>query len=76
MVVFLVGVLGSVARHPFQRYPTNPNRLFRMFFARLLLSLWTKAASAAAIDSTVLIARGGAWHKKDREKGEVAIYFH
>jgi hypothetical protein len=36
-----------------------------------LLGLWTKAACAAAIDSTVLIARGGVWHKKDREKGEV-----
>lgn len=36
-----------------------------------LLGLWTKAARAAAIDSTVLIARGGVWHKKDREKGEV-----
>jgi len=36
-----------------------------------LLSLWTKAACAAAMDSTVLIARGGVWHKKDREKGEV-----
>ena len=36
-----------------------------------LLGLWAKAACAAAIDSTVLIARGGIWHKKDREKGEV-----
>ena len=36
-----------------------------------LLGLWVKAACAAAIDSTVLIARGGVWHKKDREKGEV-----
>ena len=26
---------------------------------------------AAAIDSTVLTARGGVWHKKDREKGRV-----
>ncbi len=36
-----------------------------------LLGLWTKAARAAAIDSTVLTARGGVWHKKDREKGQV-----
>ena len=36
-----------------------------------LFGLWTKAASAAAIDSTVLIARGGVWHKKDREAGVV-----
>jgi len=36
-----------------------------------LLGLWAKHACAAAIDSTVLIARGGVWHKKDREKGEV-----
>jgi len=36
-----------------------------------LLGLWAKNACAAAIDSTVLIARGGVWHKKDREKGEV-----
>jgi hypothetical protein len=36
-----------------------------------LLGLWAKVACAAAIDSTVLRARGGVWHKKDREKGEV-----
>jgi hypothetical protein len=36
-----------------------------------LLGLWANAASAAAIDSTVLIARGGVWHKKDREAGVV-----
>ena len=36
-----------------------------------LLGLWAKAACAAAIDSTVLTARGGVWHKKDREKGVV-----
>ena len=29
-----------------------------------LFGLWAKAASAAAIDSTVLIARGGVWHKR------------
>lgn len=35
------------------------------------LGLWAKTACAAAIDSTVLIARGGVWHKKDREAGVV-----
>ena len=36
-----------------------------------LLGLWVKNTCAAAIDSTALVARGGVWHKKDREKGEV-----
>jgi hypothetical protein len=36
-----------------------------------LLGLWSKAARAAAIDSTVLTARGGVWHKKDRDAGVV-----
>jgi len=36
-----------------------------------LLGIWAKAACAAAIDSTVLSARGAVWHKKDREAGEV-----
>lgn len=40
-------------------------------FLLALLGLWVKNACAAAIDSTVLVARGGVWHKKDREKGEV-----
>lgn len=40
-------------------------------FLLQLLGVWAKAACAAAIDSTVLIARGGVWHKKDREAGEV-----
>ncbi|WP_346925511.1 transposase [uncultured Arthrobacter sp.] len=40
-------------------------------FLLALLGVWAKNACAAAIDSTVLIARGGVWHKKDREKGEV-----
>jgi hypothetical protein len=41
---------------------------------RYLVSLIQPFAScgrAAAIDSTVLRAKGGVWHKKDREKGEV-----
>jgi Transposase DDE domain len=32
---------------------------------------WLRSGRAAAIDSTVLRARGGVWHKKDRETGEV-----
>ena len=35
------------------------------------LGLWSQAARAAAIDSTVLRACGGVWHKKDREAGVV-----
>jgi len=35
------------------------------------LGLWLQAACAAAIDSTVLAARGGVWHKKDREANHV-----
>ena len=41
---------------------------------RLLLNLiqpWANCGRAAAIDSTVLRARGGVWHKKDRESGKV-----
>ena len=40
-------------------------------FLLIEMSLWAKAAHAAAIDSTVLTARGGVWHKKDREAGVV-----
>jgi len=32
---------------------------------------WARCGRAAALDSTLLRARGGVWHKKDREKGEV-----
>jgi hypothetical protein len=32
---------------------------------------WADCGRAAAIDSTVLRANGGVWHKKDREKGVV-----
>lgn len=35
------------------------------------MHLWAQAARAAAIDSTVLRACGGVWHKKDREVGIV-----
>jgi hypothetical protein len=32
---------------------------------------WAQQGRAAAIDSTILRARGGVWHKKHREQGEV-----
>jgi hypothetical protein len=35
------------------------------------LQPWTDGGHAVAIDSTVLRARGGVWHKKDREAGVV-----
>lgn len=43
-------------------------------FGRYLVALirpWAQCGRAGAIDSTVLRANGGVWHKKDREKGEV-----
>jgi hypothetical protein len=36
-----------------------------------LLQPWSHSGRAVAIDSTVLRARGGVWHKKDREAGVV-----
>ena len=36
-----------------------------------LLNPWAEGGRAAAIDSTVLPARGGVWHKKHREAGVV-----
>jgi hypothetical protein len=36
-----------------------------------LIQPWARCGRAAAIDSTVLRARGGVWHKKDREAGIV-----
>src|SRR5262249_1761228 len=36
-----------------------------------LIQPWTDCARAAAIDSTVLRALGGVWHKKDREAAVV-----
>lgn len=35
------------------------------------LQPWLRCARAAAIDSTILRAKGGVWHKKDREAGVV-----
>jgi hypothetical protein len=36
-----------------------------------LLNPWQEAGRAAACDSTVLRAKGGVWHKKDKEAGVV-----
>lgn len=36
-----------------------------------LLEPWARSGRAVAIDSTALFARGGVWHKKDREAGAV-----
>ncbi len=36
-----------------------------------LLRPWASSGRAVALDSTLLGAKGGVWHKKDREKGEV-----
>jgi hypothetical protein len=36
-----------------------------------LLEPWANSGRAVAMDSTVLRARGGVWHKKDREAGVV-----
>jgi hypothetical protein len=36
-----------------------------------MLKPWAKTGRAVALDSTVLFARGGVWHKKDREAGIV-----
>src|SRR5688572_16188970 len=37
----------------------------------VLLQPWTRCGRAVALDSTILRARGGVWHKKHRDKGEV-----
>ena len=36
-----------------------------------LLQPWSKIGRAVAVDSTPLRAKGGVWHKKDREAGKV-----
>jgi hypothetical protein len=36
-----------------------------------LLKPWAKSGSTVTLDSTVLWAKGGVWHKKDREAGVV-----
>ncbi len=37
----------------------------------VLLQPWASAGRAVALDSTALRAKGGVWHKKDREQGVV-----
>jgi hypothetical protein len=49
--------------------PAQIGTLGRMLVA--LIQPWAECGRAAAIDSTVLRARGGVWHKKDREAGIV-----
>jgi hypothetical protein len=34
-----------------------------------VLQPWARTGRAVALDSTVLFAKGGVWHKKDREAG-------
>jgi len=36
-----------------------------------LIQPWAVYGRAVAIDSTILLANGGVWHKKDRDKGVV-----
>jgi hypothetical protein len=36
-----------------------------------LIQPWLTSGRAVAIDSTILRARGGVWHQKHREKGEI-----
>ena len=36
-----------------------------------LIQPWQSSGRAVAIDSTILRARGGVWHQKHREKGEI-----
>ena len=49
--------------------PTQIGCLGRALVARI--QPWARCGRAAAIDSTGLRARGGVWHKKDREAGIV-----
>ena len=53
--------------------PETPAREDRLLGRHLigLLKPWAKTGRAAAIDSTVLRAKGGVWHKKDKEAGVV-----
>jgi len=59
-----------------RRLKTMPDRLPAQIgcLGRSLVTLvqpWATCGRAAAIDSTVLRAKGGVWHKKDRDQGEV-----
>jgi hypothetical protein len=65
------------ARRTFERrlkaLPTSLPEQIALVGAHLmaLLDPWSEGGRAVAIDSTVLAARGGVWHKKDREAGAV-----
>lgn len=65
------------SRRPFERrLKAMPDSLPAQIgcLGRCLLALirpWQDCARAAAIDSTVLRACGGVWHRKDREAGSV-----
>jgi hypothetical protein len=52
-----------------QTMPEQIGRLGRHLVA--LLRPWEDSGRAVALDSTVLRARGGVWHKKDKEAGKV-----
>jgi hypothetical protein len=68
-------------RHPARRagerrLATRPDALPAQVGCRgqhlvALLRPWARCGRAAAVDSTVLRARGGVWHKRDREAGVV-----
>jgi hypothetical protein len=49
--------------------PAQVARLGRALVA--LIQPWATCGRAAALDSTVLRAKGGVWHKQDREAGKV-----
>ena len=52
------------------RYAAREDRLLGRHLVGLLKP-WAKTGRAAALDSTVLFAKGGVWHKKDKEAGVV-----
>jgi hypothetical protein len=52
-----------------ERLPAQIGCLGRHLVA--LLSPWERSGRAVAVDSTLLRARGGVWHKKDKEAGRV-----
>lgn len=57
-----------LARLP-ERLPSLIGALGRELVCKL--QPWANSGRAVAIDSTPMRAKGGVWHKKDREKGEV-----
>jgi len=77
----LRGLLTENGRYPARRTWERrlkglPERLPAQIgcFGRYLVELiapWASCGRAVALDSTVLRSKGGVWHKKDREKGEV-----